>query len=167
MIYCSIILHTYYRVVFRDFHLHHLLIWPNGHRNESIHNTFIVKAYRLLSPWFTFLHFDLCETDPSCYDQMTILARYIFHHKNSINNVITLLFHLFKKTSHQNHFTSLVCELSIFIRSHQPSFYLCASHQIVRNILFISQGAVTTKTSPVNKKMIINWLYVRYLSIYK
>ena len=39
----------------------------------------------------------------------------IFMHKISINNVITMFFYLFKKMAHHNHFTNLVCELSIFI----------------------------------------------------
>ena len=127
----------------------------------------LAKVYHLPSPWFTCLHFDLCDTDPSCYDQMTILERYIFWHKTSINNVITLLFHLFKKMVHHIHFTSLVCEFSIFIWSHQRAFNLCASHQIVIHVLFVSWGAVTTKTSPTIKIMYINQLYVRYSEIYK
>ena len=65
---CSIILHNCYRFGFRDFHWHHLLIWPKGDRNASLHNTFMVRVYDLPSLWFTFIHFDFCETDPSRYD---------------------------------------------------------------------------------------------------
>ena len=68
MISCSIILHNCYRVDFRDFHSHHLLIWPKGDRNASLHNEFMVIVYHLPSPWFTFLHFDFYETDLSFYD---------------------------------------------------------------------------------------------------
>ena len=127
----------------------------------------LAKVYHLPSPWFTCLHFDLCDTDPSCYDQMTILERYIFWHKTSINNVITLLFHLFKKMSHHKHFTNSVCELSIFIQPRQLAFYLCASHQIVSHILFISWGTVTSRTFLATIIIQINWLYVRDLLIYK
>ena len=89
------------------FRLCHGFTIPMGYRNASLHNTFMVNLCHLLSPWFTSLLFDLCEMYPSHYHQMTVLARYSFKHKITINNVITLIFHFFKKITHQSHVTNL------------------------------------------------------------
>ena len=123
----SIILQNCYRVNFGAFHFYHLLIQPKGDSNASLHNMFMVRVYDLPSLWFTFIHFDFCETDPRCYDQMTVLTRYTFRHKTSINNVITLLFHLFKKMVHHNHFSILIRELPSSY-NHINLLFTCVHH---------------------------------------
>ena len=91
--------------------------------NASLHNVFMVSFCHIPFPWFTSLHFYFCKMYPSCYHQMTILGKYIFRHKVSINNVSTLLFYFFKNLSQPCHqFGMWIVHLHIVT----PTFFLFA-----------------------------------------
>ena len=138
-----------------------------GYRNACLHNTIMVRYWHIPSLWFTPLHLDFNEMYLSCHHQMTVLTRHIFRHEIYVNNIITLSYHFFKKVSHHNYVTNLVCELSIAIGLHQPTFNLCTCIKKYATYPSLAGGAITTNTSPASIFSNIKKILNIYMHVYK